>query len=165
MSERVRNRQHPVNIDGRPRRSSGGDALSLLVVRVFQLSGLLLKSGDALAKPEGQSSARWQVLAAIENDPLSVAAIAQALSLARQSVQRVADLLVEDGLSAYEPNPAHRRSPLLRLTERGRAVLSRLQAAQGPWADALADSVGEPGLRAALPVLERLIDALRLEPE
>jgi DNA-binding MarR family transcriptional regulator len=143
-------------------RTSGGDALSLIVVRVFQLAGLLLKSGDALARPEGQSSARWQVLAAIETEPASVAAIAHVLSLARQSVQRVADLLVEDGLAAYQPNPAHRRSPLLRLTERGRAVLLRLQTAQRPWANALAADVGETELRAALPALEGLIAALRL---
>jgi DNA-binding MarR family transcriptional regulator len=157
MNPSVANRQDAVNIA----RTPAGDALSLVVVRVFQLSGLLLKSGDALAKPQGQTSARWQVLAAIETAPASVAAIAHMLSLARQSVQRVADLLVEDGLAEYEANPAHRRSPLLRLSERGRAVLSRLQAAQRPWADALAEHVGEDALRAALPALDSLLAALR----
>jgi hypothetical protein len=38
------------------------------------------------------------------------------MHLARQGVQRLADVLVRDGLAVYEPNPAHRRAKLLRLT-------------------------------------------------
>jgi DNA-binding MarR family transcriptional regulator len=75
------------------------------VVQVFRLNGLLAEVGDALARPAGQSSARWQVLASIEEAPAPVAQIARVLGLARQSVQRVADLLAEEGLASYEDNP------------------------------------------------------------
>jgi DNA-binding MarR family transcriptional regulator len=160
MNEDVSIRQDAVNIRQAPLRTEGGEALSLVAVRIFQLAGLLVKSGDELAKPQGQSSARWQVLAAIEAEPASVAAIAQMLSLARQSVQRVADLLVSEGLAAYRPNPAHKRSPLLGLTRRGHAILRHLQAAQRPWANALAEDVGEAALTAAIPTLDRLLAAL-----
>ena len=42
-------------------RTLAGDALSELVVHVFRLNGLLVSSGDALAQPAGQTSARWRV--------------------------------------------------------------------------------------------------------
>ena len=89
-------------------------------MRVFRLEGFLTAAGDALAAPAGQSSARWRVLAAVEDRPMTVAQIARAWSLARQSVQRIADLLVRDGLVAYEDNPEHRRAKLVRLTPAGR---------------------------------------------
>ena len=83
------------------------------------LNGLLAAAGDALARPAGQTSARWQVLAMVEDGDHTVAETARTLGLARQSVQRVADLLEADGLVRYVDNPRHRRARLIRLTERG----------------------------------------------
>src|SRR5579884_2566697 len=99
-------RQHAV----KSKRSAAGDALSALVVRVFKLAGWLSAMGDEMAAPMGQTSARWQVLAAIEEEPATVADIARALGLARQSVQRVADLIAKERLAAYEDNPNHARA-------------------------------------------------------
>src|SRR6188768_2233805 len=81
-----------------PRRTLAGDAFSGLAFRVLRVAASLEAAGDALAKPAGQTTARWQVLAAIEDAPASVAGIARALGLARQSVQRVADALEAGGL-------------------------------------------------------------------
>ncbi len=101
---------------------------------MLKLGAALEIVGNALAKPAGQSSARWQVLAAIEDEPLSVAAVARALAHTRQSVQRVADLLVADGLARYAPNPAHRRAKLLELRPAGLDALRTIQAGQAEWA-------------------------------
>jgi DNA-binding MarR family transcriptional regulator len=147
MSGKVPDRQHAVNF-------------SELIVLVFRLNGMLTAAGDALAAPAGQTSARWRVLAAVEETPLTVAQIARAWSLARQSVQRVADVLERDGLVVYEPNPAHRRASLLRLTDDGRAALARIQAAQAEWAGAVGARVGARDLAAASRLLERVIAAL-----
>src|SRR3954451_4445838 len=98
------------------RRTPAGDALSLFAVQVLRLAGVLIEAGDTLAKPAGQSSARWRVLAAVEHDPSTVATIARALGQARQSVQRVADLLAVDGLTEFQDNPDDRRAMVLRLT-------------------------------------------------
>jgi DNA-binding MarR family transcriptional regulator len=141
-------------------RTEAGQAFSELVVRVFRLDGLLTAAGDALAEPVGQTTARWRVLAAVEREPLSVSAVAHAWSLARQSVQRIADLLEEEGLVAYEENPTHRRAKLMRLTPAGRAALRRIQAAQLAWADELGAEVGEAELQTANRTLERVIEAL-----
>jgi DNA-binding MarR family transcriptional regulator len=132
------NRQDAV----KPARTPAGDAFSDVVVRLIRLQGFLTAAGDALARPAGQTSARWQVLAAIEDEPRSVATIAHLLMLARQSVQRVADILESEGLVAYEANPRHRRAKLVRLTPKGRKTLARIQDAQRTWADALGAELG-----------------------
>ena len=134
--------------------------MSRLTVLVFRLNGMLTAAGDALAQPHGQTTARWRVLAAVEHTPMTVAQIARAWSLARQSVQRVADLLERDGLVSYEANPAHRRASLLRLTPEGRSTLRRIQAAQREWADTVGREIGIGDLMTANRILARVLDAL-----
>lgn len=161
MSKSIDKRQYAVNKGEKTpaapvERTPAANMLSWLVVQVMQLNGLLIAAGDALAAPAGQTSARWQVLAAVEDAPMSVAQIARAMNLTRQSVQRVADLLTEDGLTAYEDNPAHARAKLLRLTPKGRKALQTIQAGQKVWANALAAPLDETQLRAASAVLGEL---------
>jgi len=161
MTTRVANRQDAVNTSARKgSRTPVGDAFSELVVQVFRLNGLLAAAGDSLAQPAGQTSARWRVLAAVEDAPSTVAQIARRWGLARQSVQRVADVLVEERCCLYEENPGHRRAQLLRITPRGRRVLRTIQAAQRAWADALGEEIGEADLRRANDVLTRAIRAV-----
>jgi DNA-binding MarR family transcriptional regulator len=155
-------RQHTVN-DATPRttgRSPAGDALSGLVVRLFRLNGIMAAEGDALTRPVRQTTARWQVLASIEDEPATVAGIARALGLARQSVQRVADALANTGLVTFTDNPRHRRARLVALTEQGRSVLSTIQAAQRPWADRLGAEIGERRLREVNALLDEVLTTL-----
>ena len=164
MAGSLQTRQDAVNsASTHPSRTPAGDAFSELVVQVFQLDGLLTAAGDALARPAGQSTARWRVLAAAEGGPSTVSQIARAWGLARQSVQRVADALVREGWAVYEENPGHRRAQLLRLTPRGRRVLFKMQVAQRSWANALGAEIGQPDLRQASAVLARMLKALRAE--
>jgi DNA-binding MarR family transcriptional regulator len=163
MKPIVPGRQHVVN-DGPPARTPAGDALTDLVMQVVRLIRDFSAAGEALARPAGQTLARWLVLEAVQDEPASVAQIARELHLARQGVQRLADVLVRDGLAVYEPNPAHRRAKLVRLTPQGRSALRTVQAAQRTWADALGAELGEADLRQASAVLDRVLDAVR-KPE
>ncbi|NUK28463.1 MarR family winged helix-turn-helix transcriptional regulator, partial [Streptomyces lunaelactis] len=81
------------------------DLLSRTALGVFRLNGQFLAVSEELAKPAGLTAAWWQVLGAVLRHPLPVAGIARDMGITRQSVQRIADLLVERGLAAYEPNP------------------------------------------------------------
>ena len=150
------NRQHAV----KSKRSPDGDAFSLLAFQVLRLSALVTAAGDEIARPVGQTSARWQVLAAIENAPAPVAQIARALGLARQSVQRIADVLEREGIVEYDDNPEHARAKLVRLSAKGRAALSAIQHAQRIWADEIGAEIGAASLRRASAVLERVMGAL-----
>ncbi len=59
----------------------------------------------------GLTSAWWQVLAALRYSPvpLTVAAIARAMGLTRQAVQRIVDLLAQQGWWRFGPTPASPR--------------------------------------------------------
>jgi DNA-binding MarR family transcriptional regulator len=159
MEGSVSKRQHAVNTA----RTPAGEALSRLVVLVFRLEGALKAAGDSLARPAGQTSARWRVLAAVESTPLSVARIARAWSFARQSVQRVADELERDGLVRYAENPGHKRAKLVQLTPRGAAVLAQIQAAQRAWANELGSQIDAADLERASEILARILEAPALQ--
>jgi DNA-binding MarR family transcriptional regulator len=146
---------------GRPvTRTPAGDAFGEFALTVIRLSGLMIAAGDALTKPMGQTSARWLVLAAAEEGPATVAQIGRQLGLTRQSVQRVADLLADDGLVAYAENPAHRRAKLVKLTPHGKRTLKAIQAAQTAWADDLGARLGAGNLQEANAVLGRALETL-----
>src|SRR6266511_353393 len=165
MKPTIAKRQHAVNADAElPSRTPAGDAFTVLLGQVIGLTRRFTTAGEALAKPAGQTLARWLVLEAVQDAPATVAQIARGLHLARQSVQRLADVLVHDGLAAYEDNPAHRRAKLLRLTTPGRSALRVIQTAQQAWADALGAELGEANLRQASVVLDWVLQAVR-KPE
>jgi DNA-binding MarR family transcriptional regulator len=145
-------------------RTPAGDALSEFASLVLRLNNRLVTVGDALASPVGQSSARWQVLACIQDTPKTVAHIARILCLKRQSVQRVADLLTNDELTEYVENPDHLRAKFLKMTSRGLDALGVVQAAQRSWANRVGASIGEKELRAAAATLRRVLEALHDAP-
>jgi DNA-binding MarR family transcriptional regulator len=82
------------------------------------------------------------------------------LGLPRQSVQRVADLLVDRDLAEYVPNPQHKRAQLLQPTTSGRGAITWLADAQHEWANRISAGVGEAELRRTLRGVKWLIDAL-----
>jgi DNA-binding MarR family transcriptional regulator len=165
MSPTVPRRQHAVKDALEPgSRTPAGDAFTALLLQVIRLNGRFTAAGEALAKPAGQTLARWLVLEAIQDAPVTVAQIARTMRVARQSVQRLADVLVGDGFAAYEDNPAHRRARLLRLTPAGRDALHTIQAAQRRWADAVGAELGEAELKEASIFLDRVLQAVRRLP-
>lgn len=139
------------------KRTPDGDAFAALSIAVIRLSAHLQAEGDALAKPAGQTSARWQVLAAADYAPMSVADAARALGLARQGVQRIADLLEGEGLIAYRANPVHQRAKLMELTEVGKSALAAISARQAVWANEHGAIYGEERLRLAANLINEMI--------
>ncbi|NGP05629.1 MarR family transcriptional regulator [Rhodococcus sp. 14C212] len=132
------------------------ELLSGLALTSFRLNGQFLEVAESLARPAGLTAAWWQVLGAVLREPLPVAGIARAMGITRQSVQRIADLLVERGLAEYLPNPAHRRAKLVAPTPAGREAVTGIDPAHAAFARRLAEAVGEDGLAAALAAMRRL---------
>ncbi len=144
-------------------RSPEGDALTALVLPVFEINGEFLAAAKDIAEPAGLTPAQWQVLGATLENPLPVAEIARrvGLGLARQSVQRTADILVETGWAEYLPNPGHRRAKLLRPTEQGLATLAKLRDQQHAWADAVGRAIGTDDLEKIRATITAIIAASR----
>ncbi|SDK52450.1 DNA-binding transcriptional regulator, MarR family [Glycomyces sambucus] len=134
--------------------------VSDLVIEVFRANGALIAAGDGLAQPAGLTSARWQVLGVVDEEPLTVADVARTMGLRRQSVQQTADALVRDGLAAYRDNPNHRRAKLIAPTPAGLTALASVERRHASWADALAARLGPEAIASARSALRELRSAL-----
>jgi DNA-binding MarR family transcriptional regulator len=156
VSRRIEKRQHDVNAPVRRARTPAGDAFTEFVVETAWLGAIFTSIGESLGRLAGQTLARWLILDAIEDKPATVSEVARRRGIARQAVQRVADLLVRDGLAAYEPNPDHRRAKLLRPTNRGRRALRTISVAQKEWADAVGAEVGVRKLKRATELVNEI---------
>lgn len=127
---------------------------------IFEVNRVLRDAGERVSATAGQTHSRRMVLQAAA-DRATVPDIARRLGLQRQSVQRVADELVQDGLAQYQDNPRHRRSRLLAPTRAGEATLSAIQRAHQKWVEHIEDAAGEldwANLRAGL---DRVVRAVR----
>jgi DNA-binding MarR family transcriptional regulator len=132
-----------------------------LVRALYEAAAAVRARGEAIAGTAGQSQARWQVLYLLADQPRTVPAVARRLGLARQSVQRVIDLLAGEGLAAAEENPDHERSPLYALTEEGQATLARINAAATAWHATVLQAFESAELECGREFLRRLRAAAR----
>jgi DNA-binding MarR family transcriptional regulator len=96
------------------------------------------------------------VLSAAASGDRTVAQLAQRLGVARQAVQRLADLLTEDGLAIYVDNPNNLRSPLLRLTHPGKDLLDALTKTADTYHQELAEGLSVKEIEIALVVVRKL---------
>jgi DNA-binding MarR family transcriptional regulator len=113
-----------------------------------------------MARATGQTRSRCQVLATLLPRDLTVPQIARRLGVTRQSVQRLSDRLAEDGLVRFVPNPDHKRSPRVNLTEQGRDLANRLKRAENDWKETIVDHIETEDLETALYTLRALRDVL-----
>jgi len=145
------------------RRTPTGQRLTELILETFRLNGALLSRGDRLVQDIGLTSARWQVLGAValEGRPLSVAQIARRMGLSRQAVQRVANDLAANGLTAYRVNPDHKRAKLVTLTEQGELAHARADARQAAWVNVIGKGLDPTRVVDALRVLRLVHDRCR----
>ncbi len=120
------------------------DELALLVADVFEAAGALRRAGEQTAAlAAGQTQARWQLMSVVSVGDWTVPAAADRLGVSRQAVQRIANELMDEGITWLDPNPRHRRSPHLRLTERGVAVLAAITEQAGRENRARASALAE----------------------
>jgi DNA-binding MarR family transcriptional regulator len=135
------------------------DAWSEFVLAVFDVNALINRIGEEIVRPVGQTAARWHVLGRTMQ-PRTVAEIAAEMGHARQSVQRVADLLHGEGLIDYQPHPTDRRTKLAELTPPGRDVLAEIYRRQVAWFTEIAQRLDETALRDLTALLRGVAEIL-----
>lgn len=133
---------------------------SSIAKTIFRINGQLVEMAEHMARPVGLTAAWWRVLGGIIDGPLPVSEIGRRFGVTRQSVQPVADLLVERGLAEYRANPAHRRAKLVAITDVGRDAVRRIGPAHRAWSEHLLAELGNDVLERTLEDLERLADAI-----
>jgi DNA-binding MarR family transcriptional regulator len=132
------------------------DPVSQLALAVFRINGLLMRSGENVTRPLGQSSARWQVLGRAGYVPQTVSQMAREMGLARQSVQRVADALQRDGLATLEAIPSDKRTALVTLTTAGQKVLAEIYKRNGEWTQRISHDIPAHEFEKATELLARI---------
>jgi DNA-binding MarR family transcriptional regulator len=147
-----------------PPRSDGGAAFTELILLVFRLNGRLLEAAERMAAAGELTAARWQVLGGVLDEPRSVSEIGRRMGLTRQSVQRLADALVEDGFARWRANPRHQRAKLLEPTPRAFRAIRRITERQHPWSSQIGDAVGGRELRRTARTLERILAEMQEHP-
>ena len=133
--------------------------IPLIVADIFELAGLFRASGEAIAAAVGQSQARWQVMSAASGGTLTVPRIARRLGVTRQNVQRIADLLVDEGAAHFSENPDHKASPYLTLSKSGHAALAGINKAAAAYHARLARQCAGADLKSLHRNLRRLLEA------
>ena len=136
--------------------TTSGAAMTELVLQIFRVNGLLLTVGDDLTRGLGLTSARWQVLGALADGPLTAAQIARNMGLKRQSVQRLVDVLTEQGILLFEDNPHHRRAKLIRLSEAGQRKYEQISKIQARWVNSVSADMDVQELNAVVTLLRNL---------
>ena len=140
---------------------ASAEALDHVVRLVRDTFPRLQAAGDRLHRHIGVTPAMRAVLESLlDGGAQTVPAIARSRSVSRQHIQSLADGLAAAGLVHAEPNPAHRRSPLLSLSSRGRAVVAALRGAEAPVLAELAAALPADDVAATARTLSALCEAL-----
>jgi DNA-binding MarR family transcriptional regulator len=131
------------------------DPTSRFALTIFWINGLLMRNGEEITRSLGLSSAKWQVLGRAGDKPQTVATMARDMGLARQSVQRVADVLEKQKLVAYRDNPSDQRAQLVELTRQGKQVLAAVYQRNQEWSRRIASKLDLKRLAKVTDELER----------
>ncbi|MGC9380567.1 MarR family winged helix-turn-helix transcriptional regulator [Streptomyces sp. MH13] len=105
------------------------DALARRLTEVYDLVGPLYRRAQRSVEQglttDGLSVGVRAVLTLLHrNGPMTVPQMGRAQSISRQFVQRMVNDATDRRLVEGIPNPAHRRSSLIRLTDEGRAAIT-----------------------------------------
>ncbi|MFH8405861.1 MarR family winged helix-turn-helix transcriptional regulator [Streptomyces sp. NPDC018019] len=99
-----------------------------VIRRLWPLHRTVVRAVERELAGTGLTAGQHALLDALRiQGPRTVPELARALELDRQPVQRWVNHAAELGLVRTAPNPAHRRSPLIRLTAEGLDVLRSVQ--------------------------------------
>lgn len=143
-------------------RKKPDDVWTRFALSIFKLNGLIMRAGEGITQPIGQSSARWQVLGRAF-EPQTVADMARDIGHSRQGVQRIADVLEKEGLIVYKDHPADRRTKLAELTPQGLEVLTAIYMRQLEWSERVMTKLNAKQLAEVASALEHIGQILETE--
>jgi DNA-binding MarR family transcriptional regulator len=142
--------------------SSNASLFRQLTRAVFAAHASVLRYGNTANAPFGQSSARWRVMFNIAQGNGTVSEIARATDYTRQSIQRLADNLVAEGLATYALDPDDRRRQIITLTSKGKKLLDDMESDFDRWSTRLVKQLGKQNIAQTVELLhevKRVLDA------
>lgn len=143
-------------------RTQAGQAIEDLIVEIVATFFLLRAEGMRIGVVSSSGEGYWSVLRLLKvNGPQTVPQLARYRYVPRQSVQKLANEMLNDGAIDFLNNPAHKRSKLLRLTPKGEAVFQEMSDRIAILAETLAERQETAQLQNAANVVKQLHEQLR----
>jgi DNA-binding MarR family transcriptional regulator len=96
---------------------------------------------------------------------LAVPDIAEKLEIKRQYVQLMVNETLASGFTTQRPNPRHKRSPLLALTDQGRAVIEGIMQKEMDVMKDIAADFKDEDVSTALRVVQAVVTKLKAKAE
>ncbi|MGW6912707.1 MarR family winged helix-turn-helix transcriptional regulator [Kitasatospora sp. NPDC054939] len=138
------------------------DELPERLMEVFALVGPLYRRVQRRIELDAAQGISVGVRAVLEllfrNGPMTAPQMGRAQSLSRQFVQRMVNDAAGRGLVESIPNPAHRRSSLIRLTEDGRASITAITAREYALLRQTGGDLTDADLTTCVRVLARMLE-------
>lgn len=135
-------------------------AVEELLDEVRLLWHAMVRTGGRLHEEEPVTLGMRAVLEFLLHGPATVPHIARSRHVTRQHIQGLVDALLELDLAALAANPAHKRSPLVRLTPDGQEVIGRMRRRERRFLDRIQFGVGADELRRSAETLRAVGNAL-----
>ncbi|MEE1752961.1 MarR family winged helix-turn-helix transcriptional regulator [Streptomyces sp. SP18CS02] len=138
------------------------DELPQRLMEVFALVGPLYRRVQRKIEQDAAQDLSVGVRAVLdllrEHGPMTVPQMGRAQSLSRQFVQRMVNDAAAGRLVDSIPNPAHQRSSLIRLTDRGRAAIDAVTAREHALLRQAGGSLAGKDVDACVRVLSRMLE-------
>ncbi|WP_260638576.1 MarR family winged helix-turn-helix transcriptional regulator [Streptomyces angustmyceticus] len=143
--------------DPAPAEDPAEDLLYGVIRRLWPLHRTVVRAVERELAGTGMTAGEHALLDALRTEgPRTVPQLARGMGLDRQPVQRWVNHAVELGLVVTAPNPAHRRSSLIRLTPRGTEAIRGVQEFEATQLRRRLADLPAEDVRTALHVLDRL---------
>ncbi|MGW3007519.1 MarR family winged helix-turn-helix transcriptional regulator [Streptomyces sp. NPDC001219] len=138
------------------------DLLYGVIRRLWPLHRTVVRAVERELADTGLTAGEHALLDALHTEgPRTVPQLARGMGLDRQPVQRRVNHAAELGLVVTAPNPAHRRSSLIRLTAEGTAAIRGIQQFEATELRQRLADLPAADVRTALHVLDRLGEEFR----
>ena len=136
-------------------------SLESLLAEVTALANQLRKTTALMPRQDDSPQGGWCILQTLGRlGPQTVPDIARTRALSRQNIQILVNRLESQGYVAVTPNPAHKRSGLVELTDRGRGFLATVMEREANSLEGLLPHVPQARLVPAARLLRRLRELL-----
>lgn len=149
-------------------RKDGERTIGAIIVGIRACFARLRVVADALHRDLGVTTAMRAVIETLfEGEAATVPAIARLKRVSRQNIQVIVDGLLAADLVRLADNPAHRRSPLIVLTDEGRATFREMRRRERSALEAIAEGLTPTAMTTTLETLvamQRRLEGMEVQP-
>jgi DNA-binding MarR family transcriptional regulator len=138
------------------------ETIYILIRAIRACFHLMGNVGDDLHRQFGITASMRAVMESLyEGGPQTVPQVARSKSVTRQHIQTLVDQLLEAGLAVGAPNPDHKRSPLIELTQLGHEAFEDMQRREQSLLTQLTAALPARDLMIAVETIRKLNEQLQ----